>query len=130
MQEGVADGARPGDADLPREADRRAGGADAPGRHDHRHLLSESAVLRAQANRAARAATAELQADAARTFVNDAAVRVEASAKQALAAILDGDTLRTTIAGLRRLFRQMPINTAVLRRRLADEVVAKGGYFF
>ena len=44
--------------------------------------------------------------------------------------MLDGDTLRTTIAGLRRLFRQMPINTAVLRRRLADEAVAKGAYFF
>jgi len=91
---------------------------------------SESVVLRAQANRAARAATAELQADAARIFVNDAAVRVDASARQALAAMLDGDTLRTMVAALRRLFRQMPVNTAVLRRRLADEAVAKGSYIF
>jgi len=91
---------------------------------------SESVVLRAQANRAARVATAELQADAARIFVNDAAVRVDASARQALAAMLDGDTLRTMVAALRRLFRQMPVNTAVLRRRLADEAVAKGSYIF
>jgi len=91
---------------------------------------ADSVVLRAQANRAARAATAELQADAARIFVNDAAVRVDASARQALAAMLDGDTLRTMVAALRRLFRQMPVNTAVLRRRLADEAVAKGSYIF
>jgi len=57
-------------------------------------------------------------------------VRVEASAKQALAAMLDGDTLRTTIAALRRLFRQMPINTAALRRRIADEAVKRGSYIF
>ena len=91
---------------------------------------AESVVLRAQANRAAHVSTAELQADAARIFVNDAAVRVEASAKQALAAMLDGDTLRTTIAALRRLFRQMPINTAALRRRIADEAVKRGSYIF
>ena len=73
---------------------------------------------------------ADLHADAARVFVNDAAMRIEASARQALAAMLDGDTLRTTLAALRRLFRQMPVNTAVLRRRLADEAVARGGYLF
>ena len=50
--------------------------------------------------------------------------------RQALAAMLDGDTLRTMLAALRRLFRQMPVNTAVLRRRLADEAVARGGYHF
>ena len=33
VQEDGADGVRPGDADLRREADRRAGSADAPGRH-------------------------------------------------------------------------------------------------
>jgi hypothetical protein len=44
--------------------------------------------------------------------------------------MLDGDALRTTLAALRRLFRQMPINTAALRRRLADAAVDKGGYMF
>ena len=38
-----------GDADLRREARRRAGSADAPGRHPDRRLRAESAVLRAQA---------------------------------------------------------------------------------
>jgi alkylation response protein AidB-like acyl-CoA dehydrogenase len=91
---------------------------------------AESALLRAEANREHRLAGAGLQADAARVFVNDAAMRIESSAKQALAAMLDGDTLRTMVAALRRLFRQMPVNTAALRRRLADEAVARGSYIF
>jgi alkylation response protein AidB-like acyl-CoA dehydrogenase len=91
---------------------------------------SESALLRAAAARSAAPSSADLQVDAARVFINDAAMRIEMSARQALADMLQGDTLRTTIAGLRRLFRQMPVNTAALRRRLADAAVAKGGYVF
>jgi alkylation response protein AidB-like acyl-CoA dehydrogenase len=89
---------------------------------------AESGLLRAEAN-AARP-DAALQADAARVFTNDAAVRIEAAARQALAVMLDGDVLRTTVAALRRLFKQMPVNTAVLRRRLSDAAVARGGYIF
>ncbi|MFN7916064.1 MAG: acyl-CoA dehydrogenase family protein [Vicinamibacterales bacterium] len=89
---------------------------------------AESALLRARA--AAGRADAPLHACAARVFVNDAAMRIDASARQALAAMLDGDTLRTMVAALKRLFRQMPINTAVLRRQLADAAVAQGAYPF
>lgn len=89
---------------------------------------AESALLRATA--ASGAANAHLHAAAARVFVNDAAMRIDGSARQALAAMLDGDTLRTMIAALKRLFRQMPINTAVLRRQLADAAVAQGAYPF
>lgn len=91
---------------------------------------AESAVLRAQAASAANARNAALHADAARVFVNDAAMRTEASARQALAAMMEGDTLRAMVSALRRLFRQMPIDTAVLRRRLADAAVAGGSYVF
>jgi alkylation response protein AidB-like acyl-CoA dehydrogenase len=91
---------------------------------------AESALLRASAASATPGRRADLHVAAARVFVNDAAMRVEASAKQALAAMLDGDPLRTTIAALRRLFKQMPINTAALRRQLADEAVARGGWIF
>jgi alkylation response protein AidB-like acyl-CoA dehydrogenase len=91
---------------------------------------ADSAVLRADAGRARGLSKATLQADAARVFVNDAAMRIEASAKQALAAMLEGDTLRTMLAALRRLFKQAPVNTAVLRRHLADEAVARRAYPF
>jgi alkylation response protein AidB-like acyl-CoA dehydrogenase len=91
---------------------------------------AESAVLRAQAALGRRVTHADLHADAARVFVNDAALRIDASARQALAAMADGDMLRTTLAALRRLMKVSPINTVVIRRRLADETVARGGYLF
>jgi alkylation response protein AidB-like acyl-CoA dehydrogenase len=91
---------------------------------------AESALLRAQASSVAHVAGAALQADAARIVTNDAAARVEMSARQALAAMTEGDTLRTMVSALRRLFRQMPINTAALRDRLADAAVTRVGYIF
>jgi alkylation response protein AidB-like acyl-CoA dehydrogenase len=91
---------------------------------------AESALLRALAATDAHRQGADLQVDAARVFVNDAAMRIDASARQALAAMLEGDMLRTMVGALRRLFRQMPINTAALRRRLADAAVERGGKAF
>ena len=73
---------------------------------------------------------AGLQVDAARVFVNDAALRIDAAARQTLATMTEGDTLRTMLAGLRRLLKVTPINTVALRRRLADEAVARGAYPF
>jgi alkylation response protein AidB-like acyl-CoA dehydrogenase len=89
---------------------------------------AESALLRAEAN--VGRTDGPLQVDAARVFVNDAALRIDAAARQALAVMLEGDLLRTTMSALRRLFKQMPVNTAGLRRRLADAAVARGGYPF
>ena len=91
---------------------------------------AESAALRAGAAAHRQTARAVLQVDAARVFVNDAAMRIDASARQALAAMVDGDTLRTMLAALRRLLKATPINTTALRRRLADETVTRGGYIF
>jgi alkylation response protein AidB-like acyl-CoA dehydrogenase len=91
---------------------------------------AESAVLRASAASAKRVPRADLQVDAARVFVNDAAMRIDAAARQALAATVEGDTLRTMLAGLRRLLKVTPINTVAPRRRLADEAVSRGAYPF
>ncbi len=91
---------------------------------------ADSAVLRAQAAASAALPQAALHADAARVFVNDAALRIDASARQALAAMAEGDTLRTMLAALRRLMKVTPTNTVVLRRRIADATVARGGYVF
>src|SRR5215510_10536608 len=91
---------------------------------------AESAVLRALAAERAKKPRASLHVDAARALVNDAALRIESSARQALAAMATGDTLRTLLAGLRRLMKWVPIDTVTIRRRLADEAVTQGGYFF
>ncbi|MCY4599602.1 MAG: acyl-CoA dehydrogenase family protein [Acidobacteria bacterium] len=71
-----------------------------------------------------------LQADATRAFVSDAAVRIETAARSAIAAMAEGDMLRTHLAALRRLLKVSPVNTVAIRRRLADEAVARGGYIF
>jgi alkylation response protein AidB-like acyl-CoA dehydrogenase len=89
---------------------------------------AESAMLRAQAAAEAKVQRSALHTDAARVFVSDAGMRIEASARQALAAMVDGDTLRTMLAALRRLLKVTPVNTVAARRRLADAAVGRGGY--
>ena len=81
-------------------------------------FAADSAVLRARLRRGS-----PLQIDAARVFVSDAGMRIEASARQALAIMAEGDALRTMMAALRRLFKAPPVNTAALRRKIADEAV-------
>jgi alkylation response protein AidB-like acyl-CoA dehydrogenase len=89
---------------------------------------AESAVLRAKDAGATR--LKELHEDAVRVFVNDAAQRVEMAARSALAAMSEGDMLRTLLAALRRTLKVTPVNTVAPRRRLADATTAKGGYIF
>ena len=73
---------------------------------------------------------ASLHNDAAAVFVSDAAGRIEGSAKQVLAAIGEGDTLRTHLAALRRLLKVTPVDTVGRRRRLADETIRRASYIF
>jgi alkylation response protein AidB-like acyl-CoA dehydrogenase len=89
---------------------------------------ADSAVLRAAAAETLGVSVAALQADAARVVVSEAAFRVESRARQALAAMTEGDSLRTALAALRRLTKFTPVNAVALRRRLADEAVRRGGY--
>ena len=71
-----------------------------------------------------------LHADAASVFVNDAALRIDTSARHVLAALAEGDALRTHLAALRRLLKVAPVDTVVRRRRLADETIRRGSYIF
>jgi alkylation response protein AidB-like acyl-CoA dehydrogenase len=68
------------------------------------------------------------QADVARTFINDAMSRIEFAAKQTLAAVADGDTLRAQLAALRRLMKWGPLNTVKMRQRIADFLIESGRY--
>jgi alkylation response protein AidB-like acyl-CoA dehydrogenase len=95
-------------------------------------FAAESVVLRASVAGASGApgVAAALQADAASVFVSGAGGRVEIAARNALAAMADGDTLRTLLAALRRLMKVAPVNAVALRRRIADATVQKKGYPF
>jgi alkylation response protein AidB-like acyl-CoA dehydrogenase len=91
---------------------------------------AESAVLRARAATVTDRQRVELHQAAARCYVNDAAQRVEHSARSGLAAMTEGDNLRTLLAALRRLVKNSPVNTVELRRRLADATFGRGRYIF
>jgi hypothetical protein len=90
-------------------------------------FAADSVVARA---RAATGGTAAIHAAAAAVFVNDASGRVELAARTALAAMAEGDTLRTLLAALRRFMKVAPVNTVALRRRIADQVLSSRGYPF
>jgi hypothetical protein len=91
---------------------------------------AESAVLRARDAVTRKLQNADQHASAASIAVNEAAGRIELAARSALAAMADGDTLRTQLAALRRLLKVTPVNTVAMRRTLADAAVARGGYIF
>jgi alkylation response protein AidB-like acyl-CoA dehydrogenase len=89
---------------------------------------TESAVLRAVA--AADGPRADRHADVARIAVHDASLRMAASARHALSATLNGAALDGVLQTLAPLLTPAPVNTADLRRRLADDAVARGAYPF
>ena len=91
-------------------------------------FAAESAVLRARAAIAGSLPRAGLHEAAAAVFVHDAAQRIDAAARTALAGIAEGDPLRTLLAALRRILKIAPANTIAMRRRLADATVERGRY--
>ena len=89
---------------------------------------ADSAVSRARAATATGATGAGLQADAAGSYVDGAAMRIESAARSAFAAMAEGDTLRTHLAALRRLLKVAPVNDVRIRRRLSEATVDRGAY--
>ena len=72
----------------------------------------------------------QIQKAMVQVYVNDAFNRLEGFAKQAFAAIAEGDTLRTQLSALKNLTRFTPVNTVALRREIADAVIKVGRYPF
>jgi hypothetical protein len=95
-------------------------------------FLAESALLRARqaGARPALKNIASLHVDAATVFAHDAGLRCEMNARTLLAAMTTGDTLRTSLAALRRLLKVASINTVAARRRIATAIRDKKAYPF
>jgi alkylation response protein AidB-like acyl-CoA dehydrogenase len=89
----------------------------------------ETAVLRAQkiAERNGEAA-AELPIAMTRVYLSQAMEKIEAAAKKVIAAVAEGDMLRTQLAILRRLAKHEPFNTIALRQQIAEKVIERGKY--
>ena len=91
---------------------------------------ADSALARATTAEAIDSGSIAFHHAAARAFISDAALRVDSTARQILAAIADGDTLRTHLAALRRVLKVLPADTVRCRRALADATVERGAYLF
>jgi butyryl-CoA dehydrogenase len=89
----------------------------------------ESAVLRAQkiAERNGEAAAA-LPIAMTRVYLSQAMEKMEAAARKVIAAVAQGDMLRTQLAILRRLAKHEPFNTIELRQQIAQKVIERGKY--
>src|SRR5438067_4816821 len=91
----------------------------------------ESAILRAQKLAAAQGEeSSAVYLDMVRVFCNDAVERVEAEAKNTLAATAEGDELRTLLAALKRFTKNTPTNTVAARRRVADAMIRANRYTY
>ena len=91
----------------------------------------ESAILRTKKMAAASGEDAAAQyAEMTRVFCNDAIERIEAAAKNTLAAMAEGDELRTLLAALRRFTKMTPMNTVAARQRIAQAMIEANRYVY
>jgi alkylation response protein AidB-like acyl-CoA dehydrogenase len=89
----------------------------------------ETAILRAK--KLAEKGGADRQIDMAQIFCNDAIQRVEAKAKNTIAAMSEGDEMRTLLVALKRFTKNnSPINTIAARQRIADTLIQANKYVF
>jgi len=63
-----------------------------------------------------------------RVYLSSAMEKIEAAAKKVIAAVAEGDTLRTQLAILRRLAKHAPFNVIELRQQIAQKVLDAGKY--
>jgi alkylation response protein AidB-like acyl-CoA dehydrogenase len=91
----------------------------------------ESAILRTQKLAASQGEEAAARyIDMTRVFCNDAVQRIDAHAKNTLAAMAEGDELRTLLAALRRFTKLTPTNTIAARQRIANVMIEANRYVY
>ena len=75
-------------------------------------------------------AACQLYLDIMRTYLYDAADRINKSGKDAVNSFSDGDEQRMILMGLKRFTKAEPFNIKDARRRIADKLVAEGKYCY
>ena len=90
---------------------------------------AESALLRVMKLADSKGeAAVSLQADIMRTYMYDAADRINKAGKDCLNSFADGDELRMMHIGLKRFTKLEPFNSKDARRRISDRLVSDDGY--
>jgi len=89
----------------------------------------ESAVLRAQKIVDTKGeSAAALPLAMTRVYMSQAFEKVESAARKVIAAVAEGDMLRTQLAILRRLAKYEPFNTVALRQEIAAKTIERGKF--
>jgi len=91
---------------------------------------AESALLRLIKLSERSGNSVELQADIVRTYIYDAADRINKAGKDALNSFAEGDELRMMHIGLKRFTKVDPFNTKEARRRIANKLIDEKKYAF
>jgi alkylation response protein AidB-like acyl-CoA dehydrogenase len=92
---------------------------------------AESALLRVEKLIGQRGeAACEVQKEAAIVYLHHAVAKAAACGREAVTAFATGDELRLMLLGLKRFTKIEPYNLKAARRKVADAVIAKGGYPF
>ncbi|TXT32225.1 MAG: butyryl-CoA dehydrogenase [Chitinophagaceae bacterium] len=90
---------------------------------------AESALLRVMKLANTKGETGvSLEADIMRTYLYDAADRINKAGKDALNSFADGDELRMMHIGLKRFTKVEPFNSKDARRRIAEKLITDNGY--
>ncbi|HET9826010.1 MAG TPA: acyl-CoA dehydrogenase family protein [Chitinophagaceae bacterium] len=74
--------------------------------------------------------SSEQYIDIMRTYLYDAADRVNKCGKDAINSFADGDEQRMILMGLKRFTKAEPFNSKEARRRIADKMIAENKYCF
>lgn len=92
---------------------------------------AESVLLRCMKINAQRGAEkSSLVNDIMRTYLYDAADKVNKSGKDAVNAFAEGDEQRMILMGLRRFTKAEPFNSKQARRNIANALISEGKYCF
>ncbi len=75
-------------------------------------------------------AAIQLHLNIMRTYMYDAADKVNKSGKDAINAFAEGDEQRMILMGLKRFTKAEPFNTKNARRAIADKMISEGKYCF
>jgi hypothetical protein len=75
-------------------------------------------------------ANSELYQEIMRTYLYDAADRVNKSGKDAINSFAEGDDQRMILMGLKRFTKADPFNTKEARRRIADKMIGENKYCY
>ncbi len=90
---------------------------------------AESMLLRAIKMQNSGHANATIALDATRTFLYDAADRINHAGKAAINSFADGDEQRMMLLGLKRFTKADNYNAKEARRRIAAQLLEHGNYF-